>query len=137
MDRFVQIAMRIRGDELVKDTSTFIQNRNGRFLRCHRRRLGLLHLKNSVPETQYSHDATHYADDEAAGCEEVVPKWVNCSDRDGRICQNNSSIGFRLKSASGIGRPCGPGSSLCGSRPRPLKMVAATSPGVTGRVFGA
>src|SRR5437588_321105 len=53
------------------------------------------------------------------------------------VYQNSSLIGLTLKSASGIGRPCGPGSSLCGSRPSPLYSVAATSPGVTGRDFGA
>src|SRR5262249_22786222 len=50
--------------------------------------------------------------------------------------QNSSLIGWALKSASGRGRFCGPGSSLCGSRPRPLNSVAATSAGVTGRAFG-
>src|SRR5262245_31964124 len=51
--------------------------------------------------------------------------------------QNSSLTGCRLYSASGIGRPCGPGRSLCGSSPSPRNTVAATSPEVTGRDFGA
>src|SRR5262245_169568 len=50
---------------------------------------------------------------------------------------NSPLIGWRLYSGSGMGRPCGPGRSLCGSRPSPRKTVAATSPDVTGRLFGA
>ena len=43
------------------------------------------------------------------------------------IAEGTAAFGFSLKSASGMGLPCWPDSSRCGSRPRPLKTVAATS----------
>jgi uncharacterized protein YbjT (DUF2867 family) len=50
--------------------------------------------------------------------------------------QNSSLMCPTPKSTIGIGRPCGPGNSWWMSMPRAWYSVAATSPGVVGRVLG-